>query len=351
MSRSPHFALRSAAWLLTLALVALPVVGVMQGWFAVGRWPLRQLRIDGPFEHVSTAQVQGAVRPHAAPGFFAVRLDEVRTAVEKLPWVGSVDVRKRWPDVLEVRLRERSAAAVWLGAELVDVEGELFPVPRDSVPPGLPRFAGPRPRVREVLDFYREVEPQLGEHAMQLAAVQMSRRGGWLLRLTDGTELMLGSKDARTRLARFLAVQAPLADPSSRMARVDLRYANGFAVAWQPVPVSPAPGVATDPITPTSAIAPAPEAAAESLATPVDGANPSPDGRGVGERGGTCANPECKALPEADVETPASPAPHPRSHPGPAGVIGRTSSARERARSPRREREETQMHFQEPTRA
>ena len=276
MSRSSHFALRSAAWLLTLALVALPVVGVMQGWFAVGRWPLRQLRIDGPFEHVSTAQVQAAVRPHAASGFFAVRLDAVRAAVEKLPWVATVDVRKRWPDVLEVRLRERSAAAVWLGAELVDVEGELFSVPRESVPAGLPRFAGPRPRVREVLDFYREVEPQLGEHSMRLAAVQMSRRGGWLLRLTEGTELVLGSKDARPRLARFLAVEGPLVDPSARMARVDLRYANGFAVAWQPIPPSASPSMVPDPILPPPTAAPTLPAPDRGNEVPPDSAIPAP---------------------------------------------------------------------------
>ncbi len=258
MSGASHFALRSAAWVLTLALVALPVVGVMQGWFAADRWPLRQLRIDGAFEHVSTAQVQAAVRPHARSGFFAVRLGAVRAAVEKLPWVESVDVRKRWPDVLEVRLRERSAAAVWLGAELVDAEGAIFAVPPGTVPSGLPRFAGPRPRVREVLDFYREVEPQLAEHQMRLAAVQMSRRGGWLLRLTDGTELVLGSEDARPRLARFLAVHAPLGDPAARMARVDLRYANGFAVAWQAVPVNPEAAPVPGPAATGSPAAPVP---------------------------------------------------------------------------------------------
>ncbi len=241
MSASPAFALRSAAWLLALALVALPLVGVMQGWFAVGRWPLRQLRIEGPFEHVSAAQVRAVVRPHVAPGFFAVPLGEVRAAVEQLPWVATVDVRKRWPDVLEVRLRERTAAAVWQGGELVDAQGELFTVPADSAPRGLPRFAGPRPRVREVLDFFRETAPQLAPHRMHLAAVQMSRRGGWSLRLTDGTVIVLGSEDARPRLARFLAVQAPLeVAASGRMVRADLRYANGFAVAWQPLP-QPAP--------------------------------------------------------------------------------------------------------------
>lgn len=265
MSASPAFALRSAAWLLALTLVALPLVGVMQGWFAVGRWPLRQLRIDGPFEHVSAAQVRAAVRPHIAPGFFAVPLDQVSAAVEQLAWVASVDVRKRWPDVLEVRLRERSAAAVWQGGELVDAQGTLFAVPAGSVPAGLPRFAGPRTRVREVLDFFRETAPQLVPHRMQLAAVQMSRRGGWSLRLTDGTELVLGSEDARPRLARFLAVQTPLATAAGRMLRADLRYANGFAVAWLPLPAATP---TSTPVLPDAARAPSPAAPTDAGGTP-----------------------------------------------------------------------------------
>ncbi len=257
MNASPAFALKSAAWLLALALVALPVVGVMQGWFAVGRWPLRQLRIDGPFEHVSAAQVRAAVRPHIKPGFFAVPLGQVRVAVEQLPWVDTVDVRKRWPDVLEVRLRERSAAAIWQGGELVDVEGKLFAVPASSVPVGLPRFAGPRSRVREVLDFFRETAPQVAPYDMHVAAVQMSRRGGWSLRLQDGTELVLGTEDAKPRLARFLAVQAPLAAAASaHMLRADLRYANGFAVAWQPLPPPPAPVAPAVPTPPLAAPVP-----------------------------------------------------------------------------------------------
>jgi len=277
MSASPAFALRSAAWLLALTLVALPLIGVMQGWFAVGRWPLRQLRIDGPFEHVTAAQVRAVVRPHVAPGFFAVPLGEVRAAVEQLPWVASVDVRKRWPDVLEVRLRERSAAAIWQGGELVDAQGELFAVPADSTPTGLPRFAGPRTRAREVLDFFRETAPQLAPHRMQLAAVQMSRRGGWSLRLTDGTELVLGSEDARPRLARFLAVQAPLAAAASgRLLRADLRYANGFAVAWQPLPAAPpAPAhAAPAAIAPPPAEVPLPAVPGDAVDAPPEASSP-----------------------------------------------------------------------------
>lgn len=236
MSSSGSFALRTLAWLMALGLVALPLVGVMQGWFAVGRWPFRQLRIDAPFIHVQAADVRAAAARHTAPGFFAVSLGDVRSAIEALPWVDSADVRKRWPDIIEVRLRERNAAAIWQETELVDTSGRLFQVPKAGELP-LPRFAGPRLRVGEVLDFYRRVEPALRAQDLELKAVQMSRRGGWLLRLGDGTDIVLADEQTESRLARYLAVQPLiLSAEGATPQRVDLRYANGFAVAFRPPP-------------------------------------------------------------------------------------------------------------------
>ena len=44
--------LRISAWLLALALVALPVVAVLNGWVGAERWPLSRLRVTGQFERV-----------------------------------------------------------------------------------------------------------------------------------------------------------------------------------------------------------------------------------------------------------------------------------------------------------
>ena len=39
--------LRILAWLLAVALVALPVVAVLNGWVGAGHWPLSRLRANG----------------------------------------------------------------------------------------------------------------------------------------------------------------------------------------------------------------------------------------------------------------------------------------------------------------
>ena len=67
--------LRILAWALALALVALPVVAVVQGWIGAERWPLSRLRVTGQFERVQAEQLRAAVAPYASRGYFAADLD------------------------------------------------------------------------------------------------------------------------------------------------------------------------------------------------------------------------------------------------------------------------------------
>ena len=54
--------LRILAWLLAVALVALPVVAVLNGWVGAERWPLSRLRVTGEFERVQAEQLKPVLR-------------------------------------------------------------------------------------------------------------------------------------------------------------------------------------------------------------------------------------------------------------------------------------------------
>src|SRR5690606_29438640 len=92
--------LQVSTWALAVALVALPVVAVLNGWIGSDRWPLRTLRVNDGLERVDAARLREALLPHAQAGFFAVRLDEAQAVIARLPWVEHAEVRKHWPDVL-----------------------------------------------------------------------------------------------------------------------------------------------------------------------------------------------------------------------------------------------------------
>ena len=232
--------LRIAAWVLAVSLVVLPIAAVLNGWIAGSRWPMRQLVVTGEFRQVSDARVRTVVLPLVQNGFFAVDLAEVRATLSKLPWVHRVEVRKRWPDRLEVSLVEYRPLARWGSNRMLSENGDLFPAPK-GLGANLPLFEGPDSRASELMAFHSLARPMFMGSGLRVAIVRLSARGSWNLTLSDGCEIEVGRGDPQLRLARFarLMPRVDSADPRE-IKRADLRYTNGFALTWRdPVVANP----------------------------------------------------------------------------------------------------------------
>lgn len=235
--------LKLTAWAIALTLVALPVVGVLNGWFAADRWPVRYLKVDAEFNHVSAEQIRAAIASHLGTGFFALDIDRVRDSVAKLPWIDRVEVRKRWPDTIELRVSEREPFARWGEQRLIGRDGKLFSAPGAESLQGLPRLSGPDDRLDDVIGFYQRSARLFAGTGLALAGVALSERGGWTLTLTSGAVVEIGRERTDERLQRFVDVLSRLVAGHARgFERADLRYANGFALSWQSEdPAAPAP--------------------------------------------------------------------------------------------------------------
>ncbi len=243
-------ALKLAAWLFALALVALPLVGVLQGWFATDSWPVTRLAVRAEFAHVDAEQIRAAAQPYLGQGFFAIRLGPLRDAIARLPWVERVETRKRWPDTVDVVVYEQQPYARWGNDRLVNRHGALFAVAGAEALDTLPRLAGPDERVGEVLRFHAQCQRDFAASGMAVTSLELSPRGSWRIGLSSGTQVELGREQGAERLRRFLDVWSRVAGMRAQApATIDLRYANGFAVAWPPpaapgAPASALPGAA-----------------------------------------------------------------------------------------------------------
>jgi cell division protein FtsQ len=136
--------------------------------------------------------------------------------IERLPWVERASIERVLPDRLEVRVSERSPAAVWrLGdrSYLIDKSGRtLGAVPGDAMP-ALPRVAG-EGAATPAAGLYA----LLASYPALLARVEMAERVGgrrWVLRLADGGSVQLpaqGEGEAIERALRVAGARGPDAD-------------------------------------------------------------------------------------------------------------------------------------------
>lgn len=233
---------RLMVWCVALALCVLPLVALLNGWFASERWPLRQLRLTADYQRVDAEAVRAAVMPHLGAGFFAVSLGSIHDAVAALDWVDQVEVRKQFPDRIEISIREHQPFAVWSDGQLLSATGKLFPRPADGAPAELPMFEADPRRVEDVVQVYRMLRDAFAVEGVAVRSVRLSARGSWSFKLDTGAIVMAGRGDPQQRVLRFAPLLSELAQHDTRvLERADLRYANGFALRWaEPAAVAPA---------------------------------------------------------------------------------------------------------------
>jgi cell division protein FtsQ len=226
---NPRLLNAAAGFLVGLSLLVFALAGVQLA-LRSPLFPVRSVDIVTPLQQAPREAIERAVRGALGGNFFGARLGDVRRALEQVPWVRSVEVRRVWPDRLEVALEEHVALARWGASALVNTYGERFDGRGGA---DLPLFIGPEGSEGEVTQSYQRFGRILAPLGSTLERVVLTPRYAWQLRLANGLSLMLG-RDAELgerRLQRFVDVyDQTLGRMSERYDAVDLRYPNGFAV-------------------------------------------------------------------------------------------------------------------------
>lgn len=189
---------------------------------------VRGIDVVGDVKHVTREQIETIAVDELKGTFFTVNLRAAQAAFEKLPWVRRVDVRRRWPNRLEVAVQEHRELARWGSTALVNRHGEIFEGASNE---RLTVFEGPQGSEFEITRNFRRFNESLALVGRHVKSVHVSERRAWSLRLDDGTIIELGRHSVVERLRRFVAAYARSAGKlAGDVEYVDLRYTNGFAV-------------------------------------------------------------------------------------------------------------------------
>lgn len=194
---------------------------------------LERVDLVGDLRQVEAGEIESVLAGHRR-GFFVIDLDQVRAELTELPWVDSVRLRKRWPDTLEVAITEPVPVARWGEDHLVDRHGEVFGPVDVAAWDFLPALEGGVGRQVELMHRYLEVSARLADVGLGVSGIRESARRAWTIRLEDGGEVLMGRDGDLSRLDQLVLLMPVLRERNPEpLARVDLRYARGAAVAWQ----------------------------------------------------------------------------------------------------------------------
>ena len=196
--------------------------------------PITNINVQGDLTYISQQAVQQRIAPYVAASFFTVDLEGMRTELEQMPWIAHAEVRRVWPDQVVIRLEEQLPVARWGDEALLNNQGQAF-TPRELANyEHLPQLFGPQRAQQQVMQQYQVLSQMLRPMGFSIARLELRERGSWFLSTGQGIELLLGRDHLVEKMRRFNAIyDKALKEQQTNIARIDLRYANGLAVAWR----------------------------------------------------------------------------------------------------------------------
>ena len=93
--------------------------------------PIKYVRTEGVFQHLSKDEVKAVLQPLVMTGFFDADMQAIHSAVSTLPWVDTVTVKRIWPDAIDIKVREKKPYARWGANSLITENGVIF-TPKDT---------------------------------------------------------------------------------------------------------------------------------------------------------------------------------------------------------------------------
>ncbi|MEO1905319.1 MAG: FtsQ-type POTRA domain-containing protein [Methylococcales bacterium] len=200
----------------------------------VDSFPIRYVRVTGTFQYLLKSDVKKVTGVAVQESFLTVDIIAIRKAVEGLPWVDSATVSRVWPDIIDIHVVEQSVVAYWGHDQLLNDRGELFKPTTLAGMNDLPVLIGPTEAYQRVFELLGRVQINVENTDLALTTLVVSPQYAVSAVFENGLKVQLGSEKPIERLNRFIGVYDRMkSNANGLMRRVDMRYHNGFSVAWK----------------------------------------------------------------------------------------------------------------------
>jgi cell division protein FtsQ len=217
-----------------IGAVLLILVAVFQGndssetWFAI-----QKIEIKGDLKYATEDELRSDYSSLLGQSLLSVSLSDALATVLSSEWVASAEIRKVWPNTLQVLVHEHTPLAYWGDGQLISTSAVVITPPNVPDLP-LTKLYGPEDSSDVVLEQFGLVSQVLASTSLRVSTLTLEPRGAWSIIFTNGIAVKLGRDEILERLQRFIAVyKSDLSGRIDQITSVDARYPHGVAVGWK----------------------------------------------------------------------------------------------------------------------
>lgn len=190
--------------------------------------PITQLEVNENLNYITSKDIRGQLEGMFPNGFVSLDVEVIKNKLEALPMVATARVEKTWMGKLQIVITEEVPVAIWNNNKLLSQKGEVLPVAIPDM--ALPSLISSEQDSRRVMEHFLLFNRWSKRHGLELSALSHSS-SGWLLTHKDALRIWLDGANAMKGLKQLESVIHQI--QLKRISRIDMRYEQGFAVAWK----------------------------------------------------------------------------------------------------------------------
>ncbi|WP_237261273.1 cell division protein FtsQ/DivIB [Thiomicrorhabdus immobilis] len=194
--------------------------------------PIQAYELTTPLSQVTPQEIEETVKPYLGKSFWDIPLNHIQADLIRLDWVQSAEVKRKWPNLLYLSIKEQVPVARWGDSGLVNRSGRVFFPLSIAGFENLVRLDGDLSESEWVLRNLIDLQNQLNALNMTVSQLKLSEDKVWQVQILNGPSLVIDSLEYQHKLQRFIQAFPQLDSAMRKSARVyDLRYSNGFIIA------------------------------------------------------------------------------------------------------------------------
>lgn len=229
-------------WFLYLAYVLLAVIIAASVAFAIRSYqnaPAARVYIEAT--GLSAPQYQTlkeALGERASGSYFTADLQSMRNIALGLSWVDEVSLARDWQRGIIVRALPKQAIAKFGTERLVDAKGQVF-VPADEAELALTTeqlvtLQGSKSQAPVIMQQMQQINDWYEPLGIEVVDIILTPRMTWIVRFDDGLRVIVDNENTAQKLLNLSQLLGnQLSEQRADIQAVDLRYKNGFTIAWK----------------------------------------------------------------------------------------------------------------------